>query len=106
MAKRVEKEKKKNIIEAGPDAENFAQWRKENPGISQLGAKHIGDMADPDMPEDSVQVDVWRIAKGGVEITKDKFFSQAEAPKFVQEAQEKSKIDSAVGGMPAREDNL
>lgn len=91
MAKRVEKEKKKNIIESGPDAENFAQWRKENSDVSKLGAKHIGDMADPDMPDDSVQVDVWRLAKGGTEITKDKFFSMAEAPKFVQEAQDRAK---------------
>jgi hypothetical protein len=95
MSKRVEKEKKKNIIEAGPDAENFAQWRKENADISKLGAQHIGDMADPDMPEDSVQVDIWRIAKGGVEVTKDKIYSMAEAPKFVQEAQ-----DRAAAGLP------
>lgn len=96
MSKRIEKEKKKNIIEAGPDAENFAQWRKENPGISKLGAQHIGDMADPDIPDNAVQVDVWRIAKGGVELTKDKFYSEAEAPKFVQEAQDKAKL----GAMP------
>jgi len=107
MAKRIEKEKKKNIIESGPDAENFAQWRKENSEISKMGAKHIGDMADPDMPDDSVQVDVWRIAKGGVELTKDKFYSMSEAPKFVQEAQ-----DKAIAGLPpvpemeARPDNL
>jgi hypothetical protein len=88
MQKRIEKEKKKNIIEAGPDAENFERWRKENPGISKMGAQHIGDMADPDMPENSVQVDVWRVAKGGIELTKEKFFSSAEAPKFVQETQD------------------
>ena len=91
MAKRVEKEKKKNIIEAGPDAENFKKWREENSDLQKLGAKYVGDMADEDMPDDSVQVDVWRLAKGGLEITKDKFYSQAEAPTFVKEAQDKAR---------------
>ena len=90
MEKRVQKEKRKNIIESGPDAENFRKWREENSDIQKLGAKHIGGMADEDAPEDSVQVDVWRVAKGGLEITKDKFFSQAEAPTFVKEAQDKA----------------
>lgn len=89
MAKRVTKEKEKNVIESGPDAENFKQWRKENNEIAKLGAKYIGDMADEDMPADSVQVDVWRLAKGGLELTKDKFYSKAEAPSFVKEAQDK-----------------
>ena len=91
MAKRVEKEKKKNIIESGPDAENFKKWREENSDLQKLGAKYVGDMADEDMPDDSVQVDVWRLAKGGLEITKDKFYSQAEAPTFVKEAQDKAR---------------
>jgi hypothetical protein len=91
MSKRVEKEKKKNIIESGPDAENFKKWREENSDLQKLGAKYIGDMADEDMPDDSVQVDVWRLAKGGLEITKDKFYSQAEAPTFVKESQDKAR---------------
>jgi hypothetical protein len=94
MKKRVKKEKKKNIAESGPDAENFRKWREENTEIQKLGAKHIGDMADEDMPEDSIQVDVWRVAKGGLEIVKDKFYSKAEAPEFVKEAQDKLKADA------------
>jgi hypothetical protein len=86
MSKRVEKEKKKNIVEAGPDAENFKKWREENSELKKLGAKYIGDMADEDAPENSVQVDVWKIAKGGLEIVKDKFFSQAEQPTAVSES--------------------
>ncbi len=94
MAKRVEKEKKKNIIESGPDAENFKKWRDENTDLQKLGAKHIGDMADDDIPDNAVQVDVWRLAKGGQEMAKDKFYSQAEAPSFVKEAQDKAKLAS------------
>lgn len=99
MEKRVQKEKRKNVIESGPDAENFRKWREENSDIQKLGAKHIGGMADEDAPDDSVQVDVWRVAKGGLEITKDKFFSQAEAPTFVKEAQDKA---MAQGGSPSQ----
>jgi hypothetical protein len=96
MNKRVEKEKKKNIIEAGPDAENFKKWREENSELKKMGAKHIGDTVDDDCPDDAVQVDVWRLAKGGTEVIKDKFFSQAEAPTFVKEAQDKAKLAGAM----------
>lgn len=99
MEKRVQKEKRKNVIESGPDAENFRKWREENSDIQKLGAKHIGGMADEDAPEDSIQVDVWRVAKGGLEITKDKFFSQSEAPTFVKEAQDKAIAQSGGGGL-------
>ena len=44
-----------------------------------MGAEYIGDKADDDIPENAVQVDVWKIAKGGIEITKDKFYSSADA---------------------------
>jgi hypothetical protein len=99
MAKRVEKEKKKNIIEAGPDAETFRKWREENTELQKLGAKHIGSMADEDCPDDAIEVPVWRVAKGGLELTRDKFYSKAEAPKFVKEAQDKARF----GGTPSGE---
>ncbi len=79
MAKRVEKEKRKNIIEAGPDADNFAQWKADNSELSKLGA--IGDLADIETPDNAVEVDIWKLAKGGLELTKDKMYSLAEPPK-------------------------
>lgn len=85
MEKRVEKEKKKNIIESGPDAENFKKWREENAELSKMGAKYIGDMADDDVPDDAIEVPVWKLAKGGLELAKTKFYSQAEAPSFPKE---------------------
>ncbi len=90
MEKRVMKEKQKNVIESGPDAENFKQWREENTELQKLGAKHITGMADEDCGEDEIQVDVWRVAKGGLEVTKEKFFTKAEAPTFVKEAHDKA----------------
>jgi len=97
MTKRVEKEKAKNIVEAGPDDANFKKWMQENSELSKMGAKYIGDMADEDMPEDAIQVDVWKVARGGLELTKEKFYSQAEAPTFVKEAQDRVKAN--LGGM-------
>jgi hypothetical protein len=86
MNKRVEKEKKKNVIEAGPDDANFKKWVGENNELNKLGAKYLGDMASEDTPENAVEVDVWKIAKGGLELTREKFHTQAEAPTFIQEA--------------------
>ncbi len=106
MAKRVEKEKKKNIIEAGPDAENFKKWVEENSELTKMGAKHIGDMADEETPENAIEVPVWRIAKGGLELTKDKFYSQAEAPSFVKEAHDAARAGVAPPALDARVDNL
>jgi hypothetical protein len=90
MKKRIDKMKKKNIIEAGPDAESFKQWRAQNSELSKLGASHIGDMASDECPPDGIEVPVWRVAKGGLELTRDKFYTQAEAPMFVKEAQDRA----------------
>lgn len=96
MKKRIDKMKKKNIIEAGPDAESFKKWRAQNSELSKLGASHIGDMASDECPPDGIEVPVWKIAKGGLELTRDKFYSQAEAPTFVKEAQDRA---MATGSM-------
>lgn len=117
MKKRVSKMKKKNVAEVGPDAESFRRYVKQNKDIQSLGAEYLGDKADDDIPDDAVQVDVWRVAKGGLEVTKDKFYSAAEAPTFVQEAQEKAKAGQGMTGtgndltapapdLPARADNV
>jgi hypothetical protein len=94
MAKRVEKEKAKNIAEVGPDAANFRKWVEENSELTKLGAKYIGDMVDDDAPEDAIEVPVWKIAKGGLELVKDKFYSQAEAPSFVSEARDAARANA------------
>jgi hypothetical protein len=102
MKKRVEKAKAKNVVQTGPDAESFKKWRDQNNTIKNMGAEHIGDMADDECPDDAVQVDVWRIAKGGLEIVKDKFYSAAEAPTFVQGSDNTANIDKK----PSRVDNI
>lgn len=99
MKKRVTKAKNKNVITDGPDAPGLKKWREQNSTIQKMGAEYIGDMVDDDCPDDAVQVDVWRIGKGGTQLTKDKFYSQAEAPSFVQEAHEKSGLSNATASM-------
>ncbi len=79
MKKQKKIAKTKNIIEAGPHAESFETWKKNNPFLhkmQQLGQKTDEDLAD----EDAIEVPVWRIAKGGRELTRTKFYTQAEAP--------------------------
>ena len=93
MKKRVAKEKEKNVIETGPDAESFKTWRNQNPELKKLGAQHIGGGADDECPDNAVQVDVWRLSKTGKQLTKDKFYTATEAPTFVKEAQDKAKAN-------------
>ena len=88
MSKRVEKSKKMNEVESGPDAANLKQWVSENSNLAKMGAMYLGDKADDDIPEDAVQVDVWKIAKGGVQLVKEKFYTQAEAPTFVNDSKD------------------
>jgi hypothetical protein len=94
MSKRVEKSKKMNEVEAGPDAANLKQWVAENNNLAKMGAMYLGDKADDDIPEDAVQVDVWKIAKGGVQLVKEKFYTQAEAPSFVSDSKGPSSSSS------------
>jgi len=84
MKNRIKKAKKKNVLQEGPDSEGFKKWRNSNDTLKTMGASHIGDMASDECPEDAVQVDVWKIAKGGIELTKERFFTKAEAPTVAQ----------------------
>lgn len=77
MNKRVAKKKKQNVLESGEDSESFNKWKKQNSDIQKLTGP-TGDQADPDCPDDAVQVDVWKIAGGSV--SKTNFFTQATAP--------------------------
>lgn len=95
MKKKVEKSKKENKVKYGEDDESFKKWKSQNTEIKKYGAVTTGDKADDECPDDAVQVDVWRLAKNGSTITKEKFYSQAEAPTHVKEA-----MDAAAAGMP------
>jgi hypothetical protein len=78
MERKVKQRKKQNVDESGPDAEFFAQWKKQNTTLKDMKA-HTNNMVSPDIPDDSVQVDVFRIADTG-KVEKSHFFSRSEAP--------------------------
>jgi hypothetical protein len=86
MRKRVARKKKKNIEEAGPEPEEFKQYRKDHPsGFESMGAEDMSRvvqsaMVHEDCPYDAVQVDVFDFRQGGVQVKKSEFFTQAEAP--------------------------
>jgi len=81
MERKVKYRKKKNIEESGPDAEYFAQWKKQNNTLKEMHAftNNPNNLVSPDIPDDSIQVDVFRIANSG-KVEKSHFFSKAEAP--------------------------
>ena len=98
MEKRVEIAKKKNIIEDGPDAKMLKKYVSQNKTIQSMGAEYLGSKADDDIPDNAIQVPVWKVAKGGLEIAKSKFYSAAEAPTFVQEARDKARVSNGMTG--------
>ncbi len=106
---RMTRKKKINNLLDGEDAEGFKNWKANNSDLKELNNKFQGDRADDDCPDDAVQIDIWRVAKGGLEITKDRMFTKAEAPTFVQEAQEKAIAEGKMAkpaGYIERDNNL
>jgi hypothetical protein len=82
MKKRVVKLKKKNIIEDGPDAEAFSKWKAQNHTLKEMG---VENPTEEDCPTNAVEVGVFRISKGGMEVKKEHFYTEASIPE-IQEA--------------------
>jgi hypothetical protein len=83
MEKRVKVKKTKNVARDGPDDPAFAKWKSQNSTLSEMGATDVNNAASKasdECPDDAIQVDVFRISKGGQTMEKTKFFTQAEAP--------------------------
>ena len=76
MSKRVMKKKRANIRKDGPDAPGLASYRKTNAIVESMGAEYMGS----EIPEDSIQVDVFTISNGGKDMKKSRFYTRAEAP--------------------------
>lgn len=104
MEKQVRAQKKKNIMEAGPDAPGLAAYSKSMNVASELGAKKVltkeeteklvaarktaqDIKEDYEVPDDAIQVDMFFPqvdADGNSKLVKSKFYTQAEAPTFMQ----------------------
>ena len=104
MAKEVKSKKRKNIAEAGPDAPGLASYSKAMNVVSELGAKKVLTKDETDklsdakqeardikedyeVPDDAIQVDMFfpQGADGETTLGKKKFYTQAEAPSFMQD---------------------
>lgn len=78
MKNRVKKMKQKNIEEDGDDADYFKKWKKENTVLKDMKAVTNDDFSPDDVPEDAIEVPVYRISNG--KLDKSRFFSKAVDP--------------------------
>lgn len=96
VEKVVKKEKRKNIIEQGPDAESFAQWKAENKEVSRTSMSNFSGTAD--VPDGTVELQVWKLGKGGAELSTEKMQILAESPNFVKDLQQQNGVTVRLPG--------
>jgi len=114
----VKKQKTKNIIKDGPDAEILRQYKKQVQDIAQLGAKralteeeqqqiadakkNIDDiLAVADVPDDGIQIDIFNHNAKTGEFTKSAIYTKAEKPLTTSEIEEHmQKAAKETGAIP------
>jgi len=96
MQKRIQMKKKKNIEEDGEDSEAFIKWKRNNSTLKELKS-HYNEQshASEDCPDDGIQVDYHIHNPKTGQFDTDHFFSQSEAPDFLE--------DSSPTGVPPSE---
>lgn len=82
MKNRVKQMKKKNIEEQGEDAEYFKNWKKDNNSLKEMKGVSTDDFSPDDIPDNSLEVPVYRISGGKFE--KTRFFTKAVEPKALE----------------------
>jgi hypothetical protein len=101
MQKKKNLAKKKNIIEEGPHAESFEVWKKNNPQLQKM--QDLGQKSESDAAAiDGSEVNVWKFARGGLDVTRSKFHTLHEAPTFAstESVQEHVKRDELKSSDP------
>lgn len=117
MEKKVKKQKKRNIMQDGPDAAGLKDYSKALNTIQDLGAKKVLTREEQDalsaaqtikedaeVPDDAIQVDVFfpkTMSDGTVELGKTKLYTQAEKPLHLES--ETSEYNEKY--QPKRDDN-
>lgn len=109
MEKRVRAQKKKNIETDGPDDPGLAKYSAALTTIDSLGAKKVLSEEDKraltdatrekemrEVPDNAVQVDVFHQDDSG-KLVRDKFFTQSEAPEFMEKQIDELKQQLATG---------
>ena len=76
MRKRTREKKNKNIKQEGADDPTVKKWLGRNSSLADMGAEHINK--DDDLSK--LQVDVFTVSKGGTDIQKDYFETEAVPP--------------------------
>ena len=81
MKNTIKKKKRQNIEEDGPDAELFADWKKNNTQLKDMKAVTLDDdeLLMQQTPDDAICVPVFRVSDSG-KLTKDHFFTKSVAP--------------------------
>jgi hypothetical protein len=87
MKKRIKIQKKNNVEKEGPDDPAFKKWRSQNTTLQDMGAVHPDDEKnnalendDVDLPDNALEVPVFRVSQGGAKIERSKFYTKAESP--------------------------
>lgn len=89
MRKKIQVEKRRNIIEEGEDADAFIKWKSQNNVLKDKGVESFNreSYAPEDTPDDAICVPVFRISQGGLKVEKSHFFTRAEQPEIAPEFQ-------------------
>jgi hypothetical protein len=98
MKKKVQRKKKKNVEEFGPDDPAFVEWKKANPShVEQMGAEHvtldpnaqkvsndkkeqIRKLIEEELADDQIEIPIHMISDGGASVKTIKVVNEAEAP--------------------------
>lgn len=112
LKRRVRKAKADNIAVAGPDDPGLTKYKDALGTVEKYGAKNVLTKEERDelnrairvkenaeVPENAVQVDVFKTDDDG-SFTRTKFYTEAEAPKFMEDQIEKLKSDITHGRGP------
>ena len=118
LKRRVRKAKADNIVAAGPDDPGLSKYKEALGTVEKYGAKPaltkeerdelnkaIRVKENAEVPENAIQVDVFKTDESG-NFSRDKFYTEAEAPKFMEDQIEELKNNITKGrgtGLPKTE---
>lgn len=115
LKRRVRKAKSDNIVAAGPDDPGLSKYKEALGTVEKYGAKPaltkeereeltkaVRVKENAEVPENAIQVDVFRTDEDG-KFSRDKFYTEAEAPKFMEDQIDELKKNISTGrgsGLP------
>lgn len=78
--KRIRMQKNKNIKESGPDDPKWKEFSKEFNPLAKTNQTLKDSYIEDDCPDNAVEVGVFRISQGGLDMNQTKFYMPSEAP--------------------------